>query len=617
MKRPYTMAINKKLLKIDLASGKTSTVPIDKEYKQFIGGAGMAARILYPVLNNRVDPLSPANPLLFMAGALAGTLAPNFGRHVICARSPLTSIWGESNCGGSWGAELKLAGWDGVLLLGASKDWVHVVIKDGDVQILDAKPLVGKRVTETEHAIKEAVGEKKLKISSIGPAGEHLVKYAAVLSDEGRAAGRTGMGAVMGSKKVKAISVIGSKKPQLVDPAKFNEAKQQLQQEIKDNFTLNMFSDLGNAGYVDMASVTGDLSFKYFTKGEWDGAYDISGASMKESILKKQYFCKQCIVGCGRIVEVAEGKYKTPGPVHGPEYETIGAFGATLLCKDLRAISKANYLCNELGIDTISGGISIGFAYYLQEKGVLPPEKADGLTLTWGDMDPAIELIEKISMRKGIGNVLAEGTIGIARHFGVSEEEAAAVYGMEVPFHDARAYVGSALEYATSHRGACHQSAQYYLTSMGAPFPDWGITPIDRFEHEGVAECVARLQDMRGVFQSLSLCNFVVPSSATLLADLFSSATGVPMTREELILAGERIWTIRRLINLNLGYSPVNEKLPKILLKPLEGGTNGTVPNLEKQISEWYAYRGWDRATGNPPVAKIEALGLSGLAPVF
>ncbi len=608
------MSINLKLLKIDLTNGKTSTLALDKsDYKLFLGGAGMAARILYPVLSDRVDPLSPANPLLFMAGALAGTLAPNFGRHVVCARSPLTGIWGESNCGGTWGAELKMAGWDGVLLLGASKKWVQVAIKDGDVQILNAKSLEGKRVTETEHAIKTDLGEKKLKISSIGPAGEHLVKYAAVLTDEGRAAGRTGMGAVMGSKKVKAISVIASKKLGIAEPTKFDEARKQLQQEIQDNFTLNMFKDLGNAGYVDMASVTGDMSFKYFTKGEWEGAYDISGASMKESIFKKQFYCKQCIVGCGRIVEVAEGKYKTPGQVHGPEYETIGSFGAMLLCKDLKAISMANYLCNELGVDTITCGVAIGFAYYLQEKGILPPEKADGLTLAWGDMDPAITLIEKIATRQGIGNVLAEGTNGIAGHFGVSLDEAATVNGMEVPFHDARAYVGSALEYATSHRGACHQSAQYYLTSMGAPFPDWGIAPIDRFEHEGVAECVAKLQDLRGVFQSLSLCNFVVPSSATMLADLFSSATGVPLTREELILAGERIWTLRRLINLNLGYSTSSEKLPAILLKPLEGGTNGTVPNLEKQLSEWYAYRGWDRKTGKPPASKIQSLGLNGL----
>ncbi len=611
------MAINQKLLKIDLTNGKTSTITLDKAlYTQYIGGAGMAARILYPLLSVRVDALSPANPLLFMAGAMAGTLAPNFGRHVVCARSPQTGIWGESNCGGTWGSELKLAGWDGVLLVGAAKDWTHVAIKDEDVQLLDARALAGKRLTETETAIKQDLGEKKLHISSIGPAGEHLVKYAAILSDEGRAAGRTGMGAVMGSKKVKAISVIGSKKAIVADPAKFDAAKAQLQQEIKENFNSNMFADLGNAGYVDFAAVTGDLTFKYFTKGEWEGAYDISGASMKESIYKKQYFCKQCIIGCGRIVEVPEGKYKTPGPVHGPEYETVGAFGANMLCKDLKAIAQANYLCNELGLDTISCGVSIGFAYYLQDKGLLPPSKVDGLKLEWGDLDPAIALIEKIAYRNGIGNVLAEGTMGIAGHFGVPFDEAAAVNGLEVPFHDARAYVGSALEYATSHRGACHQSASYYFTSMGAPFPDWGISPIDRFEHEGVAECVAKLQDMRAVFQSLSLCSFVVPSSATLLADLFSSSTGVPLTREELILAGERIWTLRRLINLNLGYSPTSEKIPAILLKPLEGGTNGTVPNLEKQLSEWYAYRGWDRTTGKPPESKIKSLGLQELKPV-
>ncbi|HME52276.1 MAG TPA: aldehyde ferredoxin oxidoreductase family protein [Candidatus Lokiarchaeia archaeon] len=607
------MSLNFKILKIDLASKDISSVPIDEaEYQKFIGGAGMAARILYPMLDGNIEPLSPQNPLLFMSGALAGTMAPNFGRHVVCARSPLTGYWGESNCGGTWGAELKLAGWDGVLLLNASEDWVYISIKDEDVEIKDATQLVGKIVHETEEAIAEELGEKKVHISSIGPAGENLVKYAAILSDDGRAAGRTGMGAVMGSKKVKAIAVIGTKKPVMNDQEKFDAAKKQLQQEIKDNFTATMFGDLGNAGYVDMAAITGDMSFKYFSQGSWDGAYDISGASMKESILKKQFFCKQCIIGCGRIVEVPDGKYQTPGMVHGPEYETIGAFGATLLCKDLKAISKANYLCNEFGIDTITGGVTIGFTYYLQEKGILPPDQVDGLELTWGDIDPAITLIEKIAKREGVGNLLAEGTVGMAKQLGISTEECAAVNGLEVPFHDARAYLGTALEYATSARGACHQTAQYYLTSMGAPFPDWGIAPPDRFDNN-VAEVVAKLQDLRSVFQSLSLCNFVIPSTATLLADFFSSATGVSMDKESLILAGERITTLRRLINLKLGYTPATEKFPEILLKPLDGGTEGKVPDVEKQVQDWYSYRGWDRETGRPPDDKIEALGLASL----
>lgn len=608
------MSLNFQILKIDLASKEINTVPIDEaEYQKFIGGAGMAARILYPLLDGNINPLSPQNPLLFMAGALAGTLAPNFGRHVVCARSPLTGLWGESNCGGTWGAELKLAGWDGVLLLNASEDWVYISIKDENVEIKDATNLFGKIVHETEEAIVEELGEKKLHISSIGPAGENLVKYAAIMSDDGRAAGRTGMGAVMGSKKVKAIAVIGSKKPVMKDQAKFDAAKKQLQQEIKDNFTANMFGDLGNAGYVDMAAITGDMSFKYFSQGSWDGAYDISGASMKESILKKQFFCKQCIIGCGRIVEVPDGKYQTPGMVHGPEYETLGAFGGMLLCKDLKAISKANYLCNQFGIDTISGGVTIGFAYYLQEKGLLPPDQVDGLELTWGDIDPAITLIEKIAKREGIGNIMAEGTVAMAKQLGVSTEECAAVNGLEVPFHDARAYMGSALEYATSSRGACHQTAQYYLTSMGAPFPDWDIKCLDRFEHNGVGECVARLQDLRGVFQSLSLCNFVIPSSASLLADFFSSATGVAMDKESLINVGERICTLRRLINLKFGYTTASEKFPAILLKPLEGGTEGKVPDLERMLNDYYTFRGWDRETGKPPDEKIEELGLSSL----
>nr|MDO8115341.1 aldehyde ferredoxin oxidoreductase C-terminal domain-containing protein [Candidatus Sigynarchaeota archaeon] len=332
--------------------------------------------------------------------------------------------------------------------------------------------------------------------------------------------------------------------------------------------------------------------------------------------LKKQYFCKQCLIGCGRIVEVPDGKYKTPGQVHGPEYETVGSFGGNLLCNDLKAIAKANYLCNQLGLDTISCGVTIGFAYYLQEKGVLPPAKVEGLKLAWGDMDPAITLIEKIAKREGIGDIMAEGTVGMAKKLGVSLDECAAVNNMEVPFHDPRAYLGSALEYATSHRGACHVTAAYYFTSMGAPFPDWGISCLDRFENEGVGKCVAQLQDLRAMFQSMSLCTFVIPSSATMMADFFSSATGIPMTMEEIITVGERISTLRRLINLNLGYTTASEKLPAILLKPLEGGTEGKIPDIEKQLKDYYEYRGWDRKTGKPPAAKIESLGLKGLKPI-
>ena len=370
---------NKKILKINLTSKEISDINLEtNEYELFIGGAGLAAKILYPMLNESIDPLGPENPLLFMAGSLAGTLAPNCGRHLVCARSPLTGIWGESNSGGFWGAELKLAGWDGILIIGKSQQPVYILVNDEHVEIKDAKNFWGKNVLETESAIKEELNIPKVKIASIGIGGENLVKFAAVMNDEGRAAGRTGMGAVMGSKNLKAIAVKGSKKLDLADPEKFTAARKELIQNIKDNFTNNMFSELGTGGYLDMAALTGDLTFKYFTQGTFDGSYDISGSSMSESILEKQKFCRQCTIGCGRLVEVKEGKYKTPGVVDGPEYETLGSFGGALLVNDLKGISKANFLCNEYGLDTISAGVVIAFSYYLQEKGVLPPERSMG-----------------------------------------------------------------------------------------------------------------------------------------------------------------------------------------------------------------------------------------------
>jgi aldehyde:ferredoxin oxidoreductase len=503
------------------------------------------------------------------------------------------------------------------LFTGASDHWVQLAIRDSEVVLQDAEYLAGKTVSETETAIKEDAGEKKLKISSIGPAGEHLVKYASIMTDDGRAAGRTGMGAVMGSKKLKAISVLGTGKTQLVDEEKFETTKKELLDEIKNNFMNSMFAELGSSGYLDYASLTGDMSFKYFTQGTWEGAYDISGASMKETILKKRYFCKQCSIGCGRRVEVPDGKYQLPGEVHGPEYESCGAFGGNLLCNDLRAIAKANYLCNQLGIDVVSCGVSIGFAYYLQDQGMLTPEQVDGLTLAWGDIDPAITLIEKIANREGFGDVLAEGTVAMANRLGVSTELCAAVNGMEVPFHDARAYMGTAIEYMTSYRGADHCSASYYVTSMGGPFPDVGILCIDRFQNEGAGRCTALLQDVRALYQSLSMCVWVLPSRFDILTDLFSSATGIEMTREGIMQAGERISTLRRLINLNLGYTTAGEKMPEILLRPLDGGTEKHVPDVELQLNEYYTFRDWDRATGRPSEAKIAALGLENLDPLL
>lgn len=612
------MTLNGKLLKINLGTGKTKTISLDKNiFKNYIGGAGLAARILYPMLNDKIEPLSPENPLIFVPGSLTGSKAPNCGRHVVCARSPLTGIWGESNSGGHWGAEMKSAGWDGLLLLGKADKPTQILIMDDVIELKPAKDLMGLSTLDTEKQIKSDTGEKKLKVSSIGLAGENLVKYAAIMNDEGRAAGRTGMGAVMGSKNLKAISVLGSNKVATKDESRFDEARKKLIEEIKENFSNNMMSELGTAGICDMAGVTGDMSFKYFSHGIWGGEYEISGSTMQETILKKKKFCNMCPIGCGRVVEVSEGKYKTPGLVDGPEYETIGAFGAGLLVNDLEGIAKANYLCNYHGLDTITCGVTISFAHHLYEKGVLKKEDTDGLELEWGDIDPVLELINKIANRDGFGDTLAEGSVGLAKKYKVSPDEVAAINGMEIPYHDPRAYVGSALEYMTSHRGACHLSAHYYFTSMGAPFEEVGIKCIDRFENEGVGECVALLQNLRAVYQSLSMCVFIVPSTLNHLTNMFSAATGIEINIEELIKSGERINTLRRLINLNLGYSTKNEKMPALLLKPLDGGTEGNVPDVERLLNDYYRFRDWNRETGAPSQGKMDELNLNKLGSVI
>lgn len=601
-----------KILKVNLSASKISEEPLNMSFaKMFLGGSGLACRILYDMIDENTGPLGPDNPLIFMTGPLTGTLAPSCGRYVVCAKSPLTGIWGESNSGGKFGPMLKFSGYDGIVIIGRSEKPVYLSIINGSAELRSAEHLMGKTTFETQEIIAEEVGEKRVGIACIGLAGENLVKYAAIMNDGGRAAGRTGMGAVMGSKNLKAVAVFGSEKVPLVDEEKFREVAKEAHTIVKESFNTQLFRQLGTGGYVDMAQELGDMPNKYFTLGIFEDANKISGSTMTETILVRNSACYGCPIGCGRIVKIEEGKYKL-SETDGPEYETLCAFGSLILNDNLEGLAYANYLCNIYGIDTISCGSTIAFTIYLYEQGKITENDTGGIKLKWGDIDTVIQLIEMIAYRKGFGNVLAEGVRKLGKKYGALDY-AAEVKGLEIPFHDPRAFFGMAICYATSPRGACHLNGDVYMVDLGQEVSELGIVSGDRFEEENKVEVAVKSQNWRTVYNSMIMCQFCnLP--AEIIAKLLTYSTGQEYTIKDLDLLGERIFNLKRILNNKLGVTRKDDYLPKIVLTPLnEGGTEGRVPNIDKMLRKYYEIRKWDHKTGKPTKEKLKQIGLQNL----
>jgi aldehyde:ferredoxin oxidoreductase len=602
-----------KLLAVDLTRGELKDEPLDHAIAQdFVGGAGYAARYLYDELRSGIDPLGPDNPLLFMTGPLVGTRAPSCGRHGVCALSPLTGLWGESNAGGYWGAELKFAGYDGIVIRGQSDKPVWLSIVEGQPPALrDASALWGLDTYETQARVRDELGDSRVRVASIGPAGENLVLYAAIMNDHGRAAGRTGMGTVMGSKKLKAIAVRGRQCIELADREAFGKAARRAAEIVSDDITAQVFHQMGTANAVDMLYMWGSLPIKYWTGSDFDDCTQLSGVTMAETILTRAVPCYGCLVACGREVTLKATKYGVE-VVDGPEYETIAMFGSGLLVSDLPGVAYAGHLCNRYGLDTITAGATIGLAYLLYERGVLTAGDTGGLPLLWGDIETAQTLIEMIARRQGFGGVLAEGSRRVAARYG-AEDLAVQVNGLELPAHDPRAFFGMALGYATSPRGACHQQADMYMVDMGLTIEEAGVVPGDRFATRGKATTTVRLQDWRSLYGSLIMCNFVNPT-APVLAELLGAATGWNVDVEWCRRAGERVFTLKRAINNRLGVRRGNDRLPQTLLIPLRGGSQRHTPRMDKLMQEYYRDREWDWDTGKPSQAKLLSLGLPDVA---
>jgi aldehyde:ferredoxin oxidoreductase len=599
------------LLLVDLGRGEIREEEISPDYRRdFIGGSGLAARLLWDALEPARDPLDPASPLIWMTGPLTGSGGPTTGRFTICARSPYTGIWGESNIGGFVGPELRYAGFDGVWITGRSSDPVYLWIHDGHAELRKADHLWGKAdLYETQRAIRSEVGEERARVASIGLAGENGVPYACILSDHGRAAGRTGMGALMGAKNLKALAVRGTAALTFARDDAYKSLRVLANKALRQENMTTIFRDLGTGNAAEYLQLLGEMPQKYWTQATFDGAERISGAHMAETILTGTTACQGCVISCGREVSIPDGPYATKGKVKGPEYETVCSFGSQLLVDDLAIITALGNLCDKVGVDTISAGNTIALAYLLFDRGIVSPKDTGGVELRWGDATPCFGLIDQIARKDGFGALLAQGSQALAEHYGVPDL-AAHVHRLEVPMHDPRAMTGMAIVYATSPRGACHNQSEYFMIELGGSIDELGLQMTERLADGGKAHFVARHQDWNTVSNCLVNCLFAAAKPST-IAELLSAATGVEYTLEDMMRAGERVWNMKRAINCRLGVSRQNDRLPKLLLEPLpDGGQMGHVPDMDLLLSEYYAARGWDPSTGKPSSEKLQSLGL-------
>ncbi len=587
-----------RILDVDLSSGTFSTRKPDERWcRAFLGGRGLGVRMLASEVPAGLDPLDPAMPLFFLTGPLTGTTFPTAGRFVVVSRSPLTGTVFDAHSGGSFGAALAAAGWDGIRVTGRGGGPCYLFAEDGRAELRDASHLAGLETHKTRDRILEET-PRGTRVASIGPAGEKKVLLAAIMNDRDRAAGRGGLGAVMGAKNLKAIAVRGTGKPSPADPARLDAVRKRATKVVKKNpVTGTALPTLGTAVLVDIINQHGMFPTENFRGGVFDDAEGISGVKMAERIVVDKSACYACPIACGRRTRTSEEEGE------GPEYETVWAFGAQCGVNDLEAVAHANYRCNRLGLDTISVGSTIGCAMELAEEGLLQ----DGPR--FGDARAVVDLVEKIGRREGLGEALGVGSRRLAESRGKAEA-AMHVKGLEIPAYDPRGAQGQALAYATSNRGGCHLRAYMISTEiLGQP------CPMDRFRTAGKAEVCAFFQHLSAVVDSLILCRFTqFALPVDVYAEAFSAATGVDVSAEEILEAGERIWNLERLFNLREGFGRRDDTLPpRLLEEPLDRGpSRGRCPELAGMLETYYRLRGWDE-DGVPTAETRARLGLERL----
>jgi len=592
-------------LRVDLSSGAVTQEPVTAgDVSTWLLGSGLAAYLLSQ-LPDLPDPTLPTAPILIFNGLLTGSFAPGAARTSWCGRSPLTGIWNESNVGGHWGAELRFAGLDGLVITGRAAVPVYLWVHDGQAQVREAGHLWGRGTFEThERLLKETAPGAR--VACIGPAGENGVPLAGVMvggQAHNRAAGRGGMGALLGSKNLKAIVMYGGdrdavSRPTYADAARFRALVREANAYIRSRSEGMALT--GTAGGIPGAEKFGGIPLKNWREGSWpEGAQAISGLSIRQRLRVRDTFCHACPVGCGKVIEVKEGPYAgTWG--EGPEYETLCGFGGNLLIDDLEALAAINARCNDLGLDTISTSGVIAFATEATERGLIAPEEAGGLRLAWGEPEPVLTLLEQIARREGLGALLAGGVRAAAARLGPEAASFAVhVRGLEVAYHDPRAFVDMGLNYATANRGACHLESGTYWRGYGIEWPGWQEGPYDRLaSNEETVRLVIAFQNYLSVFNPLGLCKFMIKGGLdpARTAALVSAATGWDWSADDLLRTGERLFNLKRSINLRLGITRADDTLPHRLLKEPRpsGGAAGNLPDLERLLPLYYRLRGWD-----------------------
>lgn len=604
---------NWRILRVDLSSRRIAAEEIAREELQlYVGGSGIAAKILYVETTGATDPLGPENRLIFMAGTFTGSPVPLSGRHAVVAKSPLTGIYGECDAGGSWGTAFRRTGYDGIVIQGQASEPVYLAIAPGAVAIRPAGHLWGRDCVETETLIKAEM-DPQTAVSCIGLAGERLARIAAIISNarHGRAAGRGGLGAVMGAKRLKAVAVSPGPQRPLDYSDEFRAAVKAIVPQIVEKS--RFLREFGTAGHVVQTEEIGDLPIQNWRLGSWqEGAAKITGQVIAGTMLSGRYACRNCMIGCGRVVEAPDGPY---GPVSGggPEYETLAALGSLCLVDDIDAVVKANELCNRYGLDTISTGGVIAFAMEAYEKGALTGADLEGIDLTWGNGRAMIQLLHRIGRREGIGELLSEGSRIAAERIGKGTADYAIhVKGMEPAMHDPRAFASLALGYATSRIGASHWAVSHLL-EKGLTMPALGYDTVqDRFVARGKGIMTAKMQDYMEMVEALKICKFIAWMPLAQILDWVRFVTGTPMNPQEYMQTGERLSNLKRMYNVRAGITAKDDTLPRRLLtqKRGTGGAAGHLPDLETMRTEYYAYRGWDE-NGIPRQEKLADLGLA------
>lgn len=598
-----------RILRVDLSNRTWTTEELDEKLvRDYIGGRGFGAKFLYDDLKPGIDPLGEENEIIFIAGPLAATGAQSCARFEIYFKSPQTGGYFQSSGGGFFAPEMKFAGYDAIIIKGKSEKPVYLWIHDDKVEFKDASYLWGLGLADTEQLIREELNDPYVRVAAIGPAGENLVKYAGVFSDR-RAAARGGGGAVMGSKNLKGVAVRGHQKVPIANNEAFQQALKAQVGAYKGNPMYEMMHTTGTQA-SELTAVLGMYPWKNFREApgpEWEKLQ----ASEFNKLRVRKMGCQNCMIRCSQITKVWDGPYKGVWS-EGPEYETLWSFSGPIGKAEIGLTVLADRLCDDLGMDTISAGQSIGFAYELYEKGIITKEDTDGLELVYGNIEPVPRLIEMIARREGFGNVLAEGTKRMAEKYNQgSEYYAIQVKGLELPAYDPRGAKAHGLNLATSPLGADHNYGYGSQELFGVPIPH----PVDRFAVEGKGEITKFNQDWAAFTETGILCTFAsLMTGPDIFSQLLYGATGVEEFADPnyMWVVGERIVNLERMFNAREGFTREEDRMPERIVKdPLPYGPSaGQVFEQDELLDQYYEARGWDKVTGIPKAEKLRELGL-------